>query len=311
MRIEIYQRERHREAWEEFVERRARNAHFMHTRRYSDYHGDRFEDHSLLVFGEKATPLALLPAVRQATVLASHPGLSFGGLLVGGRFRLNEWREAFAAIGEHMLDEGFEQLDYRPTPPWFHLQPGEEDVFLIESAGVPAELLGSAICRMDGHFLGDTTRRRNSRVEVEVAREDESLGEMMELVGLTLQERHETAPVHTREEMELLSGRFPDGIRCYTARAAGRLVAGVVLYCSAAAVKLQYVGYSDGRATSAVFAHLFSLEEFRGRWFDFGTSMAGRGLDPGLFAYKESLGGRLAPVRRYLLAAGSPPLIQC
>ena len=62
---------------------------------------------------------------------------------------------------------------------------------------------------------------------------------------------------------------------------------------------------------SSVYAHLFALEEFRGRWFDFGTSMAAGVLDPGLFAYKESLGGRLAPVRRYEIELASPILRQC
>jgi len=218
MRIEAYQRERHRDAWEDFVARRARNAHFMHARRYLEYHGERLEDHSLLLFGEKAEPLALLPANVSGGLLVSHGGLSFGGLLVGDKFRMGQWGEAFLAIGEHLRGAGLEALDYRPTPPWYHSQPGEEDVFLIEAAGRRPVLLASA-------------------------------------------------------------------------------------------GKLQYVGYADGGAMSAIYAHLFCLEEFRGRWFDFGTSMAGGGLDAGLFAYKESLGGRLAPLRRYRLAADASPMV--
>ena len=314
MRIEVYQHERHRAQWEEFVSKRARNAHFMHRRCYLDYHADRFDDHSLLFFGERAAPLAVLPANRVGEMLVSHGGLSFGGLLVGSRFRLSQWREAFAAIGDHMAGAGLETLDYRPPPPWYHQQPGEEDVFLLESAGLQPVLLGSAICRIGGRFPGNPTRRNESRgTGLDVAREDAALGETLELVAETLRLRHEAAPVHTRAEIEHLAGLFPDGIRCYTVRRDAELVAGAIVFVTAPVVKLQYVGYTIGRAMSVVYAHLFSLEELRGRWIDFGTSMAGGGgvLDAGLFAYKESLGGQLAPVRRYKITRECPLLIPC
>lgn len=310
MRVEVYNRESHRDLWEGFVGSRARNAHFMHSRDYLEYHEDRFVDHSLLLFDGKKVA-GVLPANRNDSVLVSHGGLSFGGLLVSDKFRLKQWMEAFVAIGEHMREAGLTELDYRATPIWQHDVPGEEDVYLIESAGAQPEGLASAICRMDGEFLGNATRRNEARCDVVVDRDETARGELMDLIAETLQRRHETAPVHTREEMDTLAGRFPDGIRCYTARAGEELVGGVVLFCTAAAVKLQYVGYSDSQAMSAIYAHLFGLEEFTGRWFDFGTSMAGGVIDPGLFAYKESLGGRLASLRRYKLAIDSPLLNQC
>ncbi|MGI9240130.1 MAG: GNAT family N-acetyltransferase [Verrucomicrobiales bacterium] len=314
MRIEVYQEEKHCSQWEEFVLERARNSHFMHTRRYLDYHAGRFDDHSLLFFGEKAAPIAVLPANRSGDVLESHGGLSFGGLLVGSRFRLNHWHEAFAAIGSHLASEGFEALDYCPPPRWYHQQPGEEDVYLLEVAGLRPALLGSAVCRIGGFFPGNSTRRNESRASgLAVAREDEALGEMIELVAETLKLRHEAAPVHTREEIELLAELFPDGIRCYTVRGDEGLIAGIIVFVSETAVKSQYVGYTNGRAMSPLYSHLFKLEEFHGRWFDFGTSMSGGGdqLDAGLFAYKESLGGMLAPVRRYRITHECPLLKPC
>ena len=314
MRIEVYQHERHRAQWEEFVSKRARNAHFMHGRCYLDYHADRFDDHSLLFFGEKATPLAVLPANRVGEVLVSHGGLSFGGLLVSPRFYLSHWHEAFAAIGDHMAGGGLETLDYRPPPPWYHQQPGEEDIYLLESTGLQPVILGSAICQIAGRFPGNSTRRNESRAAgLDVAREDTALGETIELVAETLRQRHEAAPVHSRAEIEHLAGLFPDGIRCYTVRRGAELVAGIIVFVTAPAVKSQYVGYTNGRAMSAAYAHLFSLEELRGRWFDFGTSMAGGGdvVDAGLFAYKESLGGKLAPVRRYNITRECPLLSPC
>ena len=37
--------------WDDFIVR-ARNGHFMLTRRYQEYHGDRFEDASLLILNK-------------------------------------------------------------------------------------------------------------------------------------------------------------------------------------------------------------------------------------------------------------------
>ena len=89
-------------------------------------------------------------------------------------------------------------------------------------------------------------------------------------------------------------------------------MAGVVVFVSERVVKLQYVGYSDGAAMSAIYAHLFGLPEFSGRWFDFGTSMGEAGVvERGLLGYKESLGGRLAVLRRYRIAIDSPVFERC
>jgi hypothetical protein len=310
MRVERYDREQHRDTWEAFVQGRACNSHFMHSQRYLEYHGDRFEDGSLLLFADRAEPVALLPANRSGDALVSHSGLSFGGMLVIESFRLEAWRQAFLSLGEYLRGEGLAAFDYRPTPLWYHLAPVEDDIYLIESAGLRPTLQASAICRMDGVFPGNATRRNEARRGgLQVAREAEALPEMMALIEETLRGRHGAKPVHSLAEIAELAGRFPDEIRCYGGRTGdGMLVAGGLLFCSPTTVKLQYVGYAEGHSMSPIYAHLFESEEFRGRCFDFGISIADGGLAPGLFAYKESLGGRLATVRRYLLPTDSAPL---
>ena len=129
---------------------------------------------------------------------------------------------------------GLATLDYRPPPPWYHRQAGEEDVYLIESTGLKPELLGSAICRIEGEFPGNSTRRNEARARARaglvVGREDASLGEVLDLVAETLRVRHEAKPVHTRGEIEALAEQFPGGIRCYVARIGPTIVAGIILF---------------------------------------------------------------------------------
>ena len=66
--------------WNEFVAN-AKNATFLFHRDFMEYHSDRFEDFSLLVFDEKNTLKAILPANRVQDVLHSHQGLTYGGLI--------------------------------------------------------------------------------------------------------------------------------------------------------------------------------------------------------------------------------------
>src|SRR4051794_39650681 len=68
--------------WDEFISR-ARNATFLFNREYMEYHAERFLDHSLMLHQGKDL-VAVLPANMDADgVLASHDGLTYGGLVVG------------------------------------------------------------------------------------------------------------------------------------------------------------------------------------------------------------------------------------
>ena len=66
-------------AWDEFVQSLA-IIPFLLERKFMDYHAERFEDFSLLVY-EKKELIAVLPAHRIGQRLLSHGGLSYGGLV--------------------------------------------------------------------------------------------------------------------------------------------------------------------------------------------------------------------------------------
>src|SRR4249919_1536085 len=77
--------ERYRDAdaseWNAFIAA-SRNGTFLFDRGYMDYHRDRFPDHSVLV-RDTGELLAVLPAHASDNRIASHDGLSFGGLVIG------------------------------------------------------------------------------------------------------------------------------------------------------------------------------------------------------------------------------------
>ena len=85
--------------WNAFVSK-AKNATFLFHRDFMDYHKERFEDASLLVF-ETERPdqiVGLLPANRLADTVYSHQGLSYGGLLVTEKLKTTAYLRMFASV---------------------------------------------------------------------------------------------------------------------------------------------------------------------------------------------------------------------
>ena len=58
----------------------AKNSTFLFHRDFMDYHQDRFDDYSLLIF-KKEKLIAVFPANKIDEILYSHQGLSYGGLV--------------------------------------------------------------------------------------------------------------------------------------------------------------------------------------------------------------------------------------
>ena len=68
--IQKYSNEHYKE-WNNFVAN-AKNATFLFHRDFMEYHQDRFEDYSLLIFDDSQELIAVLPANRIGETLFSH-----------------------------------------------------------------------------------------------------------------------------------------------------------------------------------------------------------------------------------------------
>ena len=55
-----------------------------------EYHKDRFDDYSLLIFDVKDKLVAVLPAHKVENILHSHQGLTYGGLVLNAKVILSD-----------------------------------------------------------------------------------------------------------------------------------------------------------------------------------------------------------------------------
>ncbi len=288
--------------WDEFV-RNSRNGTFLHQRGYMDYHSDRFEDCSLVALRD-GKMCALLPANKTGDTLWSHRGLTYGSwLLPFKHFDATVMVDVMDAAIGWMKDNGFHRLVYKPVPHIYHRYPCEEDLYALFRHG--AALVESNIsttidltCPLPldrGNKSGLNAARKAG---IQVGQSDDWEG-YWQLLSSLLDERYETRPVHTLDEMRLLHSRFPDNIKLYTATLNDELLAGVVMYLSGPVAHSQYIGASprgkDSKALTLLFDHLIKESTQEGyRYFDFGISNEdhGRYLNEGLVQQKCRLGGR-------------------
>lgn len=290
-------------AWDEFCAT-APMATFLHSRRFLSYHGDRFQDVSLVIEDDAGAWLGILPAAlgREAGLVVSHPGATFGGLLHRGRLLGETMIEALACACSYLAAAGLTNLIYKAVPRIYHCRPSDDDSYALFRMGATRSRCDLS-CAIDLACRGHVSERRRrcarkaAKAGVMVSFEDTALAEFWPILADNLSDRHETRPVHTLAEIELLRQRFPAQIRLVAARREGRLIAGTILFCSPRAIHAQYIAGSEASreagALDAAFEYVIAWATTGGhRYFDFGISNEdeGRILNSGLYDFKSEFG---------------------
>lgn len=299
--------------WDELVAR-SRNGHFMATRRFLEYHGERFRDRSLM-FLREGRPIAALALHEENGEWLSHRGLPFGGLIAAPELTADQTAVIFSEIGMRMRAAGITVLRYTPTPHVYHTQPFEDDVFVLHQLGARLDSMKlAARARLPRLGLMQERVRKYLRQAVPGIRvvHGISLPEFWDGLTAYLHHRHQATPVHTEAEMADLMNRFPDAIRLLGIRGARRrLVAGSLVFLTGQVIRFQY-GFGAGDP-GAPKQSLLALDHAAVRkfgasrnWLDFGTSMhpADGSLDLRLHAQKERNGGRGMRVETWVWDGG-------
>jgi hypothetical protein len=292
------------EAWDELVAASA-NGTFLLTRKYLSYHEDRFVDRSVVVVNDVGTLLAVLPAAvapDDSSVVVSHPGVTYGGLVRDVSVRGAAVIELLEAVAVHYRELGHRRFLYKAVPHLYHRVPSQDDLYALFRLGAARYRCDlSATIDLGEPDTRSGDRRRNlakataSGVTLDAG--PQALTTFWPVLTESLAARHGVRPVHSLEEITLLSGRFPTDIRCVTASLDGEPVAGVVTYETPRVSHAQYSASSlQGRklgALDAAYDAAIGAARARGaRWFDFGISneQGGTVLNENLFSYKSSYG---------------------
>ena len=123
-----------KERWDRFV-RRSKNGTFLMQRDYMDYHADRFQDCSLMIFCNRKLT-ALLPGNLSGSCFYSHQGLTYGGMLLSPSITLQQVESVFHAALDYLQKEcSVQSIVYRAIPHIYHRYPAEEDLYVLTRLG--------------------------------------------------------------------------------------------------------------------------------------------------------------------------------
>ena len=312
----------YREVWDEFV-KTSKNGTFLIQRGFMDYHANRFLDCSVLILDgsgimdEERSALqdvdsvkAVFPAnwVEEEHCVYSHQGLTYGGLIVREDVTQKEMLQMMQLI--FLYYENYlraVRIVYKPIPYIYSAYPSGEDLYaLFRAGGQLSRRLVSTVVDQRHPLRIRTLRLRQSRKAVDhgfyidrmIEGEWDTLAEYWALLEHVLKTYHNSKPVHTLEEMQLLMGRFPKDIRLYLVRSDEKIVAGTVVFESKQVAHVQYIASGEeGRqfgALDLLFRHLINERYKQMEYIDFGTSNEHGGyvLNEGLIFQKEGVGGR-------------------
>lgn len=295
--------------WNDFVDS-SRNGTFLLRREYMDYHADRFEDWSLMIYKygkEHSRPSAIFAACKSREndrKIVAHEGLTYGGLIIPfSGIDAGDVVEIMQAIIDYYRSQGFDSMRYKCVPHIYYRYPAEEDIYALFRCGARlAECNISSTIDLAAPVAFDQNSRRNTRKAINTGLtvgQSDNFEIFWNILSTLLHDRYETKPVHSATEMQILADRFPENIKLITAKnASGEMIAGTILYITDTCVHCQYIASSEeGKNTGAlplIFNKIVSDGCFGRRYFDFGTSNENHGLylNRGLLMQKNGMGGR-------------------
>jgi len=287
--------------WDSFIYK-AKNGHFFFLRDYLEYHSDRFEDFSFLIFNDDHELVAVMPANRNGNVLYSHQGLSFGGIITNYKMNTPMMLNIFKELLFVLKKNDIKKLIYKAIPHIYHKFPAEEDLYALFR-------VNSRLIRRDVSTTIDLSRgfkfqeRRLRAIKKAMknnvlVNETENIDGYWKILNEVLHQKYSTSSVHTLEEICYLKSKFPDNIKLFTSSFQGEIVAGTLIFENDTICHTQYLAASEiGKKIGALDLVISKLifDKYRNKkYFDFGISTENGGLllNEGLISQKEGFGGR-------------------
>lgn len=299
-----------KELWNNFLEN-SRTNQFLFSRNFMEYHKDRFEDYSLMVFDEKNL-VGIFPANIKNNIVFSHSGLTFGGFIVAKDEATKNSIQYFAQLLKFVNEQGIGKIIFKQSPSFYSSVSQDEidyAMFLVDAKLSRVDIAYAINQQLENKIQYQERRRRAIKKAekngVEIKETTDFSTFWNEILTPNLQSRFGVNPVHSLAEMESLSKNNPNKIRQFEAWQNGVLMAGTTVFETPTVAHAQYISASDeGRKNGAIdllFHHLISQTFAHKQIFDFGivNEEEGRKINMGLLDWKEGFGARAYAHRFY------------
>lgn len=316
--IRLYQNEDFA-LWNDFISK-AKNATFLFHRNFMEYHNDRFDDYSLMVFDENKL-VAVLPANRVNNALFSHQGLTYGGLVLLNKSKLSDVISIFKTLLQFLSENGIEKINLKTIPSFYCDDFSEEleyCMFLLNAQLVRRDAL--SVLHLKKTIKPLKTRlesiRRGEKKGLVIKEESNFELFWNQILIPNLDKKHQSKPVHTFKEMERLHQNFPDNIRQFNVYYNDEIVAGTTMFLTNKVAHPQYISGNEKKNELGSLDYLYYYlitEVFKDKsYFDFGPSHEdnGRKIKEGILFWKESFGAKTTIQNFYEIETQNYPLLE-
>lgn len=288
--------------WDNFVAK-SKNASFLFYRNFIEYHQNRFEDFSMLVFKDEKL-IALCPANISENIVYSHRGLTYGGIVLNDDVAFNDVLNSFRVILKFLNQQSIFELQIKTLPKIYHSLPSDEIDYLLfkTNATLIKRDITSVIDAKRKLKLQSSNRIRGlkkaSKQEL-IVKESSDLDVFWNVVLIpNLKTAHNVEPVHSLEEIMRLKQSFPNSIRQFNVYKDDKIVAGTTIFETKHVAHVQYISANNNKQEFGSLDLLFDVlinDVFKTKkYFDFGISNVnnGQNINEGLMSWKESFGAR-------------------
>jgi len=291
------------ERWDEFVNR-SWNGTIFHTRQFLSYHpSDRFNDRSLIL-KENNKWVGIFPAAYSSRVISSHPGASYGGLVLIEPMGIEKTQLVADALLQYLKELKCKKVEMALTPSIYQKFPCNYFEFILTknnftyqkrelSAYIPVSQKPFDLFKQEAR-----TATRKAKREGIIIKEGRSIEEFYKILEKNLGMRHNVKPTHTLDELITLKKLFPKRIRLFSSIYKKKQIAGTILFLTNERVILAfYISHNEEfqhlRPVNLLFFHVIKWAyKNHYRFLDLGTFTLNMEPNFGLARFKESLGAQ-------------------
>lgn len=297
----IQYNESYKSTWDSFVEL-SKNATFLFKRDFMEYHKDRFEDYSLLIFNKRVL-VAIFPAHIKNDAVFSHEGLTYGGIIVSKKLRTTIYYSVFRELLFYLFNHKIKDLYLKEIPFFYNTIPNDEWKYLAYV--LRAELYRRDLCsvlNLQHDFYISKSIIRDAKTGLKNIQKFERTLDFKlfwnEVLIPEMFYKYKTEPVHSIEEITFLAEKFPENIQLFCAYDGSKIIAGTVLFIFKDVVHVQYISglqhYRKKGILDFIFYDLITNKFKDFNYFDFGISNEEQGTktNKGLLFWKEGFGSQ-------------------
>ena len=271
--------------WEQFISD-SNNGTIFQKQAFLQYHINRsFVDGSLII-KKKSVIVAVMPAAIKDNILYSHPGSSYGGIVLSPNLDFKMIDEILKVIDEYCIAQKYRAL-FLINSPSIYLKNADQSLdYLLQWNGFKqTELYISHAVDMSqtSDILSLLTKRKrryinnNPKLNSLTFKEESSLEEFYDIL-VASKKKYNTNPTHSLDELIKLKDMFPQNIKLLVTRNDNKIIGGSLIFFTNDNVALVFYNtiLEQYRESQIAMLQLYKCMEISKKynldWIDFGVS---------------------------------------